>query len=213
MLTLGLQVLHRLNPNLLIELRTESGPVLITRLDEGSIDFAMMLLPPSLDQKHYAYVPVGQESVLALARPSHPILQLEGISTQALLETTWALPPRREPLRERVAFVLMAAGIEQPPQLFEVHSSAAALELALSMDLIVLVPESQAQTYVRNRLLVPLTLPFSLPKLPFGVVRVRHRHLRPGSAAALRSVLDALRQRKRRAAGAPPDPTSEFDPL
>ena len=184
-------------PRMTLQLRSDHGPALLAQLEAGTIDFAVMPLPPAFDRERYAYVPLGEEAAVAVVHPRHPLLRAPGIGTQALLESAWALPPRRDPLRESVAFALMASGVDQPPDLIEVHSSAAALDLASDLDMVTVVPESLAAPYVRDYRLQIIRLPFTLQAMPYGLVRFRRRQLRPGAFAILRLIGQRVRERRR----------------
>ena len=197
LLTMGLRQLKSTHPRLTIQLRSGNCPTLLSQLDAGVIDFALLATPPSLDRERYAHVPVGSEAVMALVHPRHPLLRRERISADALLDTGWALPPRDEPLRELVSGTMMAFGVDQPLDVIEVHSSRAALELAAGMDLIVFAPETEALPYLHHGQLRSLPLPFTLPHLPLGMVRFRRRQLRPGSLTVLRDVTGLIRNLRR----------------
>ena len=85
--------------------------------------------------------------------------------------------------------------MDPPADLIEADSGSA-LDLAASMDLICVATEQQAGAHLRRGSLDPLPLPFDLATLPYGLVRWRQRHLRPGAAIALGAVKDALRSRR-----------------
>jgi DNA-binding transcriptional LysR family regulator len=203
LLAAGLRRVRADRPRLSIRLHTDSSLALLGQVESGNVDFALLSPPAYLDRQVFAYVPVGEEGLVALVRPQHPLSQQPGISTDALMDSAWALPTRREPLREVIAFALMATGTDQPPDLIEVNSNQAALELAVTMDLIVVVPESMAEPFVRQRLLRVIPLPYTLPVLPFGLVRFRHRQLRPGAHAVLQMLTRLARAVRRGTAETP----------
>jgi DNA-binding transcriptional LysR family regulator len=197
MLAAGMRRVKSDLPRLSVRLHTDNSLALLEQVESGGVDFALLSPPRYLDRQLFAYVPIGEEGLMTLARPQHPLTQQAGVSTDELMEAAWALPPRREPLREIIAFALMATGSDQPPDLIEVNSHQAALDLAVDMDLIVVVPESLGQPFVRQRLLRPIALPYTLPRLSCGLARFRRRQLRPGAHKVLQMLTRLARAVRR----------------
>jgi DNA-binding transcriptional LysR family regulator len=174
-----------------------NAPFLFGLLDAGKIDFALMAFPPQLDRERYARVVLGREQAVALVRPQHPLRGTRG-DVRALLEAGWVLPPAHDSLREWLVSTWQSFEMDPPADTIEADAGSA-LELAVNMDLICVATESQAAAHLSRGWLQALPLPFDLPTLPFGLVRWRRRHMRPGAALALGAVKDVLRLRRQTA--------------
>lgn len=177
-----------------VTLQEGNGPSLLGLLDAGRIDFALMSIPPQLDRERYARLVLGRERAVALARPSHPLRRGRS-DVRALLESGWVLPPAHDPLREWLMSTWQSYEMDPPTDTIEADAGSA-LDLAINMDLVCVVTESQAAPHLSRGWLESVSLPFDLPSLPYGLVRWRRRHLRPGAALALRAVKDVLRVRR-----------------
>ena len=193
LLTEALERFRAKHPRTLLKLRSGSATALMEQLDGGDIDFALVSVAPQLDRNHYAYVRVGQEPLLTLVHPEHALRRSEPPSIAELIDVGWVLPPPHEPLRDLMGSWWMANGMDQPTQLIEADA-AAALTLAARLDVIAVLPESQARPYVQQGDVVAIDL--TLPGLPYGLVRCRRRDLRPGSLKLLQSVNELARERR-----------------
>lgn len=189
----ALQRVRAAAPDLSIELQVDRSDALLDALGGNLVDFALVHPSAGLDLDRFDYVPAGNETLHALVHPRHPLLGgAEPPSTRALQACAWAIPPREEPLRHLVEAAMAAAGFAFPGDVVELPLHAGAAELALQLDLVVLLPESLAQPYLQRELLCQLPLPFELPTLPFGLLRPRHADASAGACAVLRELLQSI---------------------
>lgn len=188
----ALQRVRASTPELSIELQVEGSDVLLDALGAGSIDFALVHPSAAMDLERFEYVPAGNEHVHALVHPGHPQLCAERASGAALMDCAWALPARDEPLRQLAEAAMVTAGFPFPSDVVELPLHAGAAELARTLDLIVLLPQSLAEPYLQRGLLQAIALPFEMPTLPFGLLRARHADPSAGACAVLRELLQAI---------------------
>jgi DNA-binding transcriptional LysR family regulator len=185
-----------------VGLHEGTGPQLLELLDAGRIDFALMAIPPDLDRERHASVVLGRELAQALVRPLHPLnFEPRPLAIRSVLGCGWILPPAHDPVREWLTMTWQGYEMDVPADVIEADAGAA-LDLAAELDLVCVATESQARLHLQLDRLVPLPLPFSLPTLPFGLVRRRRRHIRPEALHALRAIRETLRRSSRRGVAA-----------
>lgn len=181
-------------PELVLSVYVDDSANLVRQLDSGDLDFALMPQPPQLERSPFSFLPLGEEALATLVRPSHRFANAVMVASGELLDADWVLPPRHDPLRERVGFALLAAGSDEPAHLVEVSSASLAIDLTRQLDLVTVAPESLARDALAHRWLVSVRTPYRLPPLQVGVMRHRRRELRAGSHRMLALMLRALRR-------------------
>lgn len=188
----ALQRVRASSPDLSIELQVERSESLLDALAAGYLDFALVHPSASMDLERFEYVPAGNETLYALVHAGHPQRCARGPESRALMDCAWAIPPRDEPLRQLAEATMASAGFPFPSDVIELPLHAGAAELACTLDLIVLLPQSLAEPYLQRGLLHAIALPFALPSLPFGLLRARHADASAGACAVLRELLQAI---------------------
>lgn len=189
-----LPALRAAHPRTIIYQRSDRSLALMQQLKAGELDFALLSPPRQIDRSRYSFLPVASDRLLIVAAPTHPLARLPLVPAAALIEAAWVLPPPGDPVREAIAFALLALGTDQPADLIECNADDAALQLALEQRALAVVPEAVAQPRLRQGDLVEVRAALPLPSLRYGVVRLRRREMRAPAGAALATLLRRLRE-------------------
>jgi DNA-binding transcriptional LysR family regulator len=184
-------------PRLVVYLHSGSNVELVRQLDSGELDFALLSPPLHLDRSHYTFLPLTNEPLVSVVRPSHPFANSDLLVTSDLLDAAWVLPPHQDPLRELIGFSLMASGSDEPSELIEANSISMALDLAARLDLVTVAPESLARPMLAQGRLVVVKTSYALTPMRVGVLRYRRRELRAGAHGVLATLLRTLRAARR----------------
>ncbi len=157
-----------------VSLQVDSDAELLRGLRSDVLDYAVIHQTDGLDPGMFAHLPLGQEALTVVARPEHP-LAAGRPSLERALASGWVMPSADGPACRSLQHALGMLDLAVPGEAIHASHNANIIDLALSMDLIALLPAQVAEPLVQRRLLQTLELPLQLQPIPFGFVYARRR--------------------------------------
>nr|WP_246513023.1 LysR family transcriptional regulator [Azospirillum picis] len=182
--------LSREHPALKIAVAVETSDVLVERVQQGVMDFAIGRLPVRSDPATFDYQEISSEELCFICRDGHPLLRLGRPLTAAdLADATWILQPAGSLLRERVEALFRGEGEPPPQRVIESASAVISMAMVAESDSITVFARALAQVFSPSGCctIMPFHKRFSVE--PYGIFRLRDRSLSPGA----RTVLTAIR--------------------
>jgi len=183
---------RRVNPDLRVSLETDTSDVLIGRLLESHIDFAVARIPRSVDPTAFDYEEVGEEELACLVRDGHPLLDRGPVDAATLAAQPWVLQPRGRLLRSHLDAYFAGRGVAPPKDVVDTASVLIALAMIGRTDAVTAVARTVAELVTAPGRFRTLETADRLTVEPFGIVRLRQKPLSPGAQrlyAAVRAQL------------------------
>ncbi|WP_284946508.1 LysR substrate-binding domain-containing protein [Acidisoma cladoniae] len=193
MVTAAVVQAQTLYPRLEIEVQAESSNVLINQLIAGHLD--MVLGRPIAEQSgsHYVYHEIGNETLLPICRPDHPLCHQAELTIQQLQAERWVLQARGSRLRSRVERLFYEAGLQPPERVVSTNSLLMTLAYVTGSDAISIVSEAVARQQAACGQIAILPLSVALTAGAYGLILPSQRPPSPATATMLRLLFpDAL---------------------
>src|SRR5207248_2358936 len=108
------EVLHMTQPaasKLLKDLEDVLDVSLLERMAQGKIDMLVARLFAQHDKTALRYEALAEEPVVAVVRPGHPLLSIDGLSLRDLMNGSWIVPPEGSVLRHRFDLMFREEGL------------------------------------------------------------------------------------------------------
>lgn len=185
------QATRRDHPNLRISVESDTSDVLIARLLEAKIDFAVARIPRTVDASAFDYEEVGEEEVVILARDGHP-LTTGAVGPAALVRVPWVLQPTGSLLRATVDAFLRRNGLPPPADVVETGSVLIALAMIARTDAVTALARPVADLLCSPGRFRVVALRERLAVEPFGLVSLRGRPFSPAAAMLFAAVRKSL---------------------
>jgi DNA-binding transcriptional LysR family regulator len=190
-MTLLPQVIARIKqqaPLLNIAAHVETSDILLERLKNGALDFAIGCMLEDHDNADLVYEELVDEPVCAVVRPGHPLLSRKSLTLRDLVGQPWILPPHGSVLRDRFDLMFLCAGFEAPTNVIDTTALLLIVPLLQQTDSIHVTPVEVGAYY--SSLNILKTLPIDLPcKMDaFGIIRRKQHVLSPGANLLLEEV-------------------------
>jgi DNA-binding transcriptional LysR family regulator len=174
-----------LYPRLEIEVQAESSNVLLTQLIAGHLD--MVLGRPISDHPrgNYVYHEIGNETLLPICRPDHPLRHQSGLTIAHLQAARWVLQARGSRLRSRVESLFHDAGLQPPERVVSTNSLLMTLAYVTGSDAISIVSEAVARQQADCGQVAILPLDTELTAGAYGLILPSQRQPSPATATML----------------------------
>ena len=174
-----------LYPRLEIEVQAESSNVLLTQLIAGHLD--MVLGRPTSDhpRTHYVYHEIGNETLLPICRPDHPLRHQASLTIHQLQEARWVLQARGSRLRSRVEGLFYEAGLQPPERVVSTNSLLMTLAYVTGSDAVSIVSEAVARQQADCGQVAILPLSPEVNAGTYGLILPSHRPPSPATATML----------------------------
>lgn len=179
------------HPRLRVSLLVESSDVLLERLAQNKLDILVARLFERHDKSHLHYEALAEEQVCAIARPQHPLMQVDKLSLRDLASAGWIVPPAGSVLRHRFELMFQEAGLETPSRLIESAALVFITRMLQQSDYIAVVPTDVARYYADHGTAAILPLELSCTMDAFGIITRTDWLLSPAAKIMLRALKTA----------------------
>jgi DNA-binding transcriptional LysR family regulator len=176
------------HPNLQIALQIEPSDVLIERLNQGKLDILVARLFAQHDKAELRYEMLTDEPVCAVARPGHPLLNVQSLGLRDVVDSGWIVSPSGSVLRHRFDLMFQEEGLQAPSNVIETASLMFTTKMLQQSDMLSVVAIDVARYYADHGLLavLPMSLPCQMDA--FGIITRRDRLLSPAAKVMLRAL-------------------------
>lgn len=191
-----LQARHaRLN----VSIEVDGSKRLVERLRTGELDIVIGRVADGSIADEIHFEPITDEPHSLVVRAGHPLLGARGLALADLAREAWIVPPADSVVRDRIASLFLAQGLDQPAETVSTASLAVAATLLLGSDMVAPLSTELVKPYLDGGLLAVLPYELSLRMDVYGIITRRRHQLSPAADA----MLDALREVARRPQPAP----------
>lgn len=128
-LTSAIERVHRDQPGLKISVDVDVSKVLVPRLLEGELDFAITRIPAGVDAEWFVFEEIGEEELCFVCRKGHPLAEKTPLSLADMSAYPWSLQPTGALMRQRVDSLFLHHQVTPPRQI--VDTADLLLSLAL----------------------------------------------------------------------------------
>jgi DNA-binding transcriptional LysR family regulator len=188
----AVDAVRRGHPGLQIAVDVDTSPVLIDRLRQGQLDFAIARIPADTDPLPFAYEEIGDEELCFVCRSDHPLAALEQVTLEDLVGRTWVLQPRGSLLRRLVHAMFRGKGLPIPTQVVESASVVMSMAMIDKTDALSVTARALADLYCSTNRFSILKFEKRFSVEPYGLVLIKDHPLSPGARALLAAVRAAL---------------------
>ncbi len=164
---------QRRHPAVEIALRDATSEELLSGLDDGTVDVALVsFAPEELPERLHGEL-ITREPMVALLPAAHPLASRARLSLAALADEPLVTFPRGSGMRDTIEDGFRAAGVRRPTVSAETIDPLATLELVGQRLGFSLMPQSVADHAGRDVRVVPLVSPGLLRNITLAWVRER----------------------------------------
>jgi DNA-binding transcriptional LysR family regulator len=188
----AVDAIRRRHPGLQIAVDVDTSPVLIDRLRQGQLDFAIARIPADTDPSPFVYEEIGDEELCFVCRSGHPLAALEKVALEDLVGWTWVLQPRGSLLRRLVHAMFRGKGLPIPDQVVESASVVMSMAMIDKTDALSVTARALADLYCSTNRFSTLKFEKRFSVEPYGLVLTKDHPLSPGAQALLAAVRAAL---------------------
>ncbi len=182
------------NSRMLVQINRSD--MLIESLRRDELDYAVLHASSDVDTATFDYVAVGEERLGLAVRPEHPMASADNsaeLSAHILLAMPWVLPAINSPTCRNLRESLMTMGLPFPTDVVHASCPATVVDLAVSLDMVALMPVVTVESLSSRNVLRQLASPFRLPPMPFGVTYAKRASHEPGDRRpAIRQLLQLV---------------------
>ncbi|HET6829205.1 MAG TPA: LysR family transcriptional regulator [Ramlibacter sp.] len=187
------QVISRVkqaHPSLRVSLQIETSDVLMERMAQGKIDMLVARLFAQHDKTALRYEALAEEPAVAVVRPGHPLLSVDGLTLRDLSTWGWIVPPEGSVLRHRFDLMFREEGLDAPVNLIETAALLFMTKMIGQCDMVGLLAGDVGRYYAQHGIVavLPINLPCHMDA--FGIITRTDRPLSP-AARVLMSALKA----------------------
>ena len=177
------------HPTLRVSLQIETSDVLMERMAQSKIDILVARLFAQHDKTALRFEALAEEPAVAVVRPGHPLLNVDGLTLRDLSSWGWIVPPEGSLMRHRFDLMFTEARLDSPTNVIETSSLLFVTKMIAESDMIGLLAGDVGRYYSQYK--VVATLPIELPCRmdAFGLITRTDRTLSPAG----RIMMDALR--------------------
>jgi LysR family transcriptional regulator of gallate degradation len=166
-----------------LDISTVEGPYddLVAGLRCGDIDLIIGALRGDATDKDLQEEPVFTESLSAIVRAGHPLMQQKRVEWEDLLRYQWILPRRGTPTRKLFEKTILGRGLQLPLHVVETSSLVMLRGLLLESDRVTILSRHQIRFEEQAGLLASLPFRLSGTERPIGMTRRRMGALSPAA--------------------------------
>jgi DNA-binding transcriptional LysR family regulator len=180
------------HPSLQIVIEVETSSILIERLRQGQLSFAVARIPRDTDTSPFVYEEIGDEELCFISRSGHPLAESERVTLEDLVGRTWILQPRRTLLRHLVDAMFQSRGLPIPVQVIESASLIMSMALIDKTDALSVIARALAELYCSTNHFSILRFEKRFSVEPYGLVLMKDYPLSPGARTLLGAVRAAF---------------------
>lgn len=177
-----------------VSIEVDGSKRLIERLRAGELDIVIGRVSDASIADEFHFEPITDEPHSLVVRAGHPLLGARGLDLADLARAAWIVPPADSVVRDRIASLFLAQGLDQPAETVSTASLAVATTLLLGSDMVAPLSTELVKPYLDAGLLAALPYELNLRMDVYGIVMRRHHQLSPAADA----MLEALRETAQR---------------
>jgi DNA-binding transcriptional LysR family regulator len=177
-----------------VSIEVDGSKRLIERLRAGELDIVIGRVSDGSIADELHFEPITDEPHCLVVRAGHPLLAARGLDLADLARAAWIVPPADSVVRDRIASLFLAQGLDQPTETVSTASLAVATTLLLGSDMVAPLSTELVKPYLDAGLLAALPYELNLRMDVYGIVMRRHHQLSPAAEA----MLEALRETAQR---------------
>lgn len=180
---------------ILIRIQVGTTESLLRSVISAEQELAIMHVPPQYDGADVRYFTVGSETLVALARPNHPVF--DGMAE--LHEFPWSVPSAMYQLRQEMEKAVLASGTRWPSEVIEQDSFAINLDTGQD-EIIHWTTQSLAESWLEQGVLKVVPMPFPAPVAKIGCFRAAGTSLSLAAVMVWRELIAVSRRGSRASA-------------
>ncbi|MGM0544734.1 MAG: LysR substrate-binding domain-containing protein [Pseudomonadota bacterium] len=193
-LTSAIERVHRDQPGLKISVDVDVSKVLVPRLLEGELDFAITRIPAGVDAEWFVFEEIGEEELCFVCRKGHPLADKTPLSLSDMSAYPWSLQPTGALMRQRVDSLFLHHQVTPPRQIVDTADLLLSLALVDKSNTITVTTREAADLLCSPRRFHLLPFSETLSVQPYGLVSLRHQRLSPGAATLMSALRDLIAQ-------------------
>lgn len=193
-LTSAIERVHRDQPGLKISVDVDVSKVLVPRLLEGELDFAITRIPAGVDAEWFVFEEIGEEELCFVCRKGHPLADKTTLSLADMSAYPWSLQPTGALMRQRVDSLFLHHQVTPPRQIVDTADLLLSLALVDKSDTITVTTREAADLLCPPQRFHLLPFSETLSVQPYGLVSLRHQRLSPGAATLMSALRDIIGQ-------------------
>ncbi|GEN26676.1 galactose-binding protein [Halovibrio variabilis] len=194
LITSAIERVHRDRPGLKISVEVAVSKVLVPRLLEGELDFAITRIPAGVDAERFVFEEIGEEELCFVCREGHPLADKASLSLADMAVYPWSLQPAGALMRQRVDSLFLHHQVAPPRQIIDTADLLVSLALVDKSDTITVTTREAANLLCNPQRFHLLPFSETLSVQPYGLVSLRHQRLSPGAAAFMSTLRELIAQ-------------------
>lgn len=194
LLTSAIERVHRDRPGLKISVDVDVSKVLVPRLLEGELDFAITRIPAGVDAERFVFEEIGEEELCFVCRQGHPLADKQTLSLADMTGFPWSLQPTGALMRQRVDSLFLHHQVAPPNQIVDTADLLLSLALVDKSNTITVTTREAADLLCTPQRFHLLPFSETLSVQPYGLVSLRHQRLSPGAAALMSTLREIIAQ-------------------
>ncbi|GGW42566.1 LysR substrate-binding domain-containing protein [Vreelandella hamiltonii] len=192
LLTSAIERAHRERPGLKVSVDVDVSKVLVPRLLEGELDFAITRIPAGVDVERFVFEEIGEEELCFVCRKGHPLTNKAPLSLASMAVYPWSLQPTGALMRQRVDSLFLHHQVTPPSQTVDTADLLVSLALVDKSDTITVTTREAADLLCNPQRFHLLPFNETLSVQPYGLVSLRHQRLSPGAAALMSTLREII---------------------
>ncbi|MDN5787253.1 LysR family transcriptional regulator [Pseudorhodobacter sp.] len=132
----------------LINLTVSTSDHLVAALKEGELDLALGRPVEHVDMGNIRFEPLWAEELSIVAASGHPLMEIERLTLEQLLDYEWILQSSPSPMRTSIELTFARAGLPVPNSRLETSSMLMTANLVSRSNLLAVLPRSVARFYM-----------------------------------------------------------------
>lgn len=178
------QVISRVkqaHPSMRVTLQIETSDVLMERMAQSKIDILVARLFAQHDKTALRFEALAEEPVVAVVRPGHPLLSVDGLTLRDLSGWGWIVPPEGSVLRHRFDLMFREEGLDAPVNLIETAALLFVTKMIAQGDMIGLLAGDVGRYYAQHGIVAVLPIELPCRMDAFGIITRTDRPLSPAA--------------------------------
>lgn len=191
-LTRAIERVHRERPGLKVRVDVDVSKVLVPRLLEGELDFAITRIPSGINTERFVFEEIGEEELCFVVRKGHPLESKTALNLADMAAYPWALQPAGALMRQRVDSLFLHHQVAPPCQIVDTADLLFSLALVDKSNTITVTTREVADLLCPPQRFYLLPFNETLSVQPYGLVSLRHQRLSPGAAALMSTLREII---------------------
>ncbi|RQS13075.1 LysR family transcriptional regulator [Burkholderia sp. Bp9002] len=177
-----------------ISVEIDTSNVLLERLAQDKLDIVLGRLSAEHDKLHLRYEPLAGESVAAVVRPGHPLLERAPLALADVHRAAWVVPPAGSVLRHRFELMFQRASLAPPSNVVETAALLFITRVLAQSDMIAVVADEVARYYAGHGIVAMLPLEMDCRMDDFGLITRTDRLYSPAASVMVDAIRVAARE-------------------